>query len=98
MSRRSRTPILAPHRFGGHAVMAAVGIGLWKEIRVFGLNDLLYLISGEIVAADHNAGTSMVSLSQLLREVYENVRATPFTRMHAAEKLNCRTALATAFS
>ena len=78
--------------------MTAVGIGLWKKICIFRLYDLFYLIGGESVAADRNTRTGVVSLTQLLCEVYENIRTAPLTRMHAAQKIDRRTAVAAAFS
>ena len=40
MSCGRRTPILAPHRVGGHAVVPSIGIALRKNIGVFCFDDL----------------------------------------------------------
>ena len=87
-------PVLAPHGLGDHAVIAAVGIGLWEDVNVFLVDDFLDRSRCKLLDADGDAGVRPVSIGQLLDKVNQDIRAAPLARMHAAKKVNARAAMA----
>ena len=68
----------------GHAVVAAVGIGLRKHVQIFLVDDRLNHGRAKRHPPKRNGGVSPIGFAQLLDKVDQNIATAPLSRMDAA--------------
>ena len=93
VTARGRGPaIFAPVGSIGHAVVAAIRIGLRENVNILLVDDLLNLCRGKCDAAQSNAALRPKGLAKLFDRIDENIAAASFSRMDAAQEVDARTA------